>query len=141
MRPCLEGLSRGSQRASTRRHAQSGSLRCDRVVMNVTLSARLRQPRLLDVHPAEAWSQPVVARWDCPQSLRLQIFVLAAVAALRGAWWSVGTLNPVKRVLIDGSVCLVEPCALSMPAHVQQQAQWSRVLGHRSQLPVVTACA
>ena len=52
---------------------------------------------------------------DSPESIRPRSLVLAAVAALAGAWWSVGTLNSLTRKLTDRSAYLVEPCALSMP--------------------------
>ena len=84
------------------------------------------------------WSQPVVASSGHPKELLCSKSLwLAVVTALAGAWWSVGTLDSVTRILIDWSACLVEPCALSMPVRVQQQAHRRRVRGHRSQLSVV----
>ena len=43
--------------------------------------------------------------WEllCPKSL-----CLAVVTASGGAWWSVGTLDTVTRILIDQSECLAE---------------------------------
>ena len=72
------------------------------LVVAAALSARLRPSRLLGVHPAEAWSQPVVACWDSRESLRPRSLCLAVVTALVPGSQS-----------DDRSACLVEPCALS----------------------------
>ena len=48
---------------------------------------------------------------------------------------AVGTLDLVMRILIDRSAWLVEPCALSLPVRIQQEAHRRRVRWHRSRLP------
>ena len=70
-------------------------------------------PRLLGVHPS---FESTGCSWLGP-SLR---------AFVRGPSWSVDTLDPVTRALIDPSACLMETCALSVPVRVQKQAHWRR---------------
>ena len=56
-----------------------------------------------------------------------------------GGQWAPSTQSRVY--LFTQPACLVEPCALSMPVRVQQQAHPRHVRGHPSQIPVVRTCA
>ena len=128
-----------SGRHRTRRQVQADppALRSCVVALLVTvaLTAHLCPPRHLGGHPVEAWSQLDVVGWDSDDNFLISS-CRALVTALAGAQWSVGNLDSVTRILIDGSACMVEPCALFMPMRVQQQAHQRRVRGQRSRFLV-----
>ena len=103
VRPCLERLSCGNQRTNIVHVAKLKLVPCA-ASDAIALSARLRPPRLLGVHPAGAWSPPVAASWNSPEH-----FFVRSSAVLQSSllWRLVASRHPrLNHAFSDRPACV-----------------------------------